>query len=174
MNGRIHRHEDHPGKPSLRQPKTTVASGLSRPFTKGSSFGFDATGCIFRPRDVFRALMRGDLSRQEIYAIGVHKMKCWKCNETFAALRLEADENMIQEVIESEPHLADVLDDDEEEPAFRRQLLSDASGYPFRFAVCLRSLAALLPEAACFLAPCERRKLLKIMVHSSVLAPLVS
>lgn len=95
-----------------------ATAGIARPLCDQSKFGFGADGCVHRPREVFQAMMRGRLSRREIYAVGLHKMKCWKCKETFAALLQEFEENMVQEVVESDPQLAEMIDEADEDPDF--------------------------------------------------------
>lgn len=73
------------------------SAAVERPFVKGSFFKFDSTGCIHRPTEVFEAMMEGLLNEQEMQAIMYHKMVCWKCNETFAALRLQFERRIMTE-----------------------------------------------------------------------------
>ncbi len=69
---------------------------IERPLVEGSAFRFNATGCIDRPLEVFNAIMSGLLSEDEMEAICLHRMVCWKCNETFAAYRLRFNQRALR------------------------------------------------------------------------------
>lgn len=114
-----HHNQSTSNRGVTRSSRSTA--GIVRPLCEQSKFGFGADGCVYRPREAFQAMMRGRLSRPEIYAIGLHKMKCWKCKETFAALLQEFEDNMVQQVAESDPQLAEMLDEADEDPDFGGQ-----------------------------------------------------
>lgn len=63
-----------------------------RPLARGSKYSFDETGCIANPRQVFQAIIDGALKSKELEMVLLHKLHCWKCNQTFAALRSDFEE----------------------------------------------------------------------------------
>ncbi|MFO0835796.1 MAG: hypothetical protein U0638_12555 [Phycisphaerales bacterium] len=65
-----------------------------RPLVRGSQFSFDETGCVANPRQVFQAIMEGTIKSKEVEMVLLHKLHCWKCNQTFAALRSEFEDNL--------------------------------------------------------------------------------
>lgn len=95
MDPRHHHDESELRELGLRLKRLVPAiysSNHPRPLVDGSVFRFDSTGCIARPREVFDAMMDGVLTRKEMEAICLHKMVCWKCNETLAAFRLQYEQ----------------------------------------------------------------------------------
>ncbi|MCC6229974.1 MAG: hypothetical protein IT432_12205 [Phycisphaerales bacterium] len=72
-----------------------------RPLARGSKYSFDETGCIANPRQIFQAIIDGTLKNKELEMVLLHKLHCWKCNQTFAALRSEFEETLRKRFTES-------------------------------------------------------------------------
>lgn len=73
---------------------------IATPLAEGSGFGFDASGCLIRIREVFEAYYAGRLSTEEQDSVDRHCGRCHECRSTMEANLERKDDETAALIIE--------------------------------------------------------------------------